>query len=551
MSTSKRIVWALVIVVAFAGVGFANWADSFDGGKLNLSTWKFLSFPQVTGTFKQTFPAGEGGNNYLAFTETVTSSKGGAAFGAGFGSAEKFKDVRVGATVNVAGDACHNYYGLIARASYFVDPDGKLTGVAPGVVADCYIMHINYVYGPANLSLDLEKVVMNQNIMDGPDIGVVIPQVENARSYYAELEVVGAGPVYVTGRLYEFKGGPLVAQTPTMVDTDAKDPWEDANKRDKVFTEGISGIFAQNEDDVPVGFYITWDDVSSVSDGPTAVVVSPSDGATGVAMNAGLGWVEAGFATGRQLWFGPAGNMQLVSPNPTGASFDPGILQAGTTYEWRVDQVGAKGTVQGHAWRFTTSKNIVVDDFESYTNDSPNRLFQTWIDGLGFSADTFFPNGNPGNGTNALVGYDPAKGNIVEKSIIQGGAQSMPIKYNNAGDPKIAEAERTFATAQDWTVGNPDVLAIAFRGVRDNVEQKMYVRIEDAAGNKATVEYFAFVVQTEYWRVWNIPLADFAGVDLKGVKKLVIGAGDGTGTSQAADDVDTLYIDDICLSFAP
>ncbi len=549
MSTSKSIAWALVIVTALAGVGFANWSDSFDGGNLNLSTWKFLSFPQVTGTFKQTVTAGEGGNYYLAFKETVTSSKGGAAFGAGFGSSEIFKDVRVGATVNVAGDAAHNYYGLLARASYFVDPDGKLTGVAPGVVSNCYIMHIDYSHGPANLALDLEKVLNNQNVMD-KDIGVVIPRVENARSYYAELEVVGAGPVYVTGRLYEFKGGALVAQTPTMVDTDAKDWWEDAGKREKVYTEGISGIFAQNEDETPVGFYITWDDVSSVSDGPTAVVLSPADGATGVGMNADLSWIEASFATGRQVLFGPAGNMQLVSPDPTGASFDPGMLHAGTTYEWRVDQVGPKGTVEGHTWRFTTGNSITVDDFESYTNNSPKRLFQTWVDGLGFSKDEFFPADNPGNGTNAMVGYDPTKGTIVETTIVHGGAQSMPIRYNNSGAPKIAEAERTFATAQDWTVGNPDVLSIAFRGVRDNVEQKLYVRVEDATGKKATVEYLPYVVQTEYWRIWSIPLADFTGVDLKAVKKMVIGVGDGTGTTQAADDLDTLYIDDICLSVA-
>ena len=266
-------------------------------------------------------------------------------------------------------------------------------------------------------------------------------------------------------------------------------------------------------------------------------------------MNADLSWVEAAFATDREVWLGPAGNMQKVSPNPAKGSLDPGILSAGTTYEWRVDQVGAKGTVQGHTWRFTTSSSIVVDNFESYTNNSPKRLFQTWVDGLGFSADAFFPTDNPGNGTCAMVGYDPQKGDIVEKGIVHGGSQSMPLRYNNSVDPKIAEAERTFATAQDWAVSNADVLSIAYRGVRDNVEQKLYVRVEDAAGNKATVVHpFAFVVQTEYWRIWNIPLTEFTGVDLTAVKKLVIGTGDGAGTSQKADDVDTLYIDDICLS---
>ena len=50
-----------------------------------------------------------------------------------------------------------------------------------------------------------------------------------------------------------------------------------AASSDKVFTEGLSGIFAQNEHETPVGFYDTWDDVSSVSDGPTAVLLSPGE----------------------------------------------------------------------------------------------------------------------------------------------------------------------------------------------------------------------------------------------------------------------------------
>lgn len=34
----------------------------------------------------------------------------------------------------------------------------------------------------------------------------------------------------------------------------------------------------------------------------------------------------------------------------------------------------------------------------------PDRVFQAWIDGLGFSEDEFFPSGNAGNGTGAIVG---------------------------------------------------------------------------------------------------------------------------------------------------
>ena len=266
MGTGKRAIWVLMIVAALAGAAGANWSDSFDGGKLNLN-WTFVSFPDVTGTFQQTVMPGEDGDGYLTFTETTPVDKGGSAFAAGFGTSEKFKDVRVGATVNVTGNDCHYfYYGLIARASYFIDPDGKLTGVAPGFVADGYIMHVDYSNGPANLAINIEKVKMNQNVMDKTPTATV-PTALNERSYYAELEVVGAGPVTVTGRLYEFKGGPLVVEV-SFVDTDAKDPWEDAKTQEKVYTEGLCGIFAQNEqnDGEPAGFACTWDDVSAVSD---------------------------------------------------------------------------------------------------------------------------------------------------------------------------------------------------------------------------------------------------------------------------------------------
>jgi len=166
MSKMSRVVWILSAVCVFAGSGYANWFDSFNDGDFDLTTWQFPAFPDVTGTFTQTILAGADGNDYLAFEETSSVGVGGAAFGAGFGSDEEFKDVRVGAVINVAGDASHNYYGFLARASYFIDPDGSVTGVAPGFVANCYILHINYEDGPANLRIDLEKVVMNQNIMD-------------------------------------------------------------------------------------------------------------------------------------------------------------------------------------------------------------------------------------------------------------------------------------------------------------------------------------------------------------------------------------------------
>ena len=147
-------------------------------------------------------------------------------------------------------------------------------------------------------------------------------------------------------------------------------------------------------------------------------------------------------------------------------------LQWKQTYYWRVDEINADSTVaKGKLWSFTVADYLIVDTFESYTNDSPNRIFQTWIDGVGFSPDDFFPDGNPGNGTGAAVGHDiwsegTTHATIMETRIVHSGWQSMPLYYDNSkADMKYkSEAERTWSAAQDWTIGDVDTLRLHFRG---------------------------------------------------------------------------------------
>jgi hypothetical protein len=45
---------------------------------------------------------------------------------------------------------------------------------------------------------------------------------------------------------------------------------------------------------------------------------------------------------------------QRVQGNQSGTTFNPGLLNPGTTYYWRVDQVNAQGTMTGDVWSFTT-----------------------------------------------------------------------------------------------------------------------------------------------------------------------------------------------------
>ena len=521
------------LIVALSGTAQANWVETFDGNEPDLTTWQFTCFPDVTKTFTHAIKTEPDGNKYLSLDETTSyntdAGKYGSAFGAAFGSQEVFTDVRVGAVVNITGDASHNYCGLIARATYIIDPDGSKVG-APGMFAtQIYVMHINWEDGPANLRIDIEKVVNMSNIMRNEQalgLELPVPGLDHVRSYYAELDVLGSGPVYVTGSLYEYKDGPIVAKTATMVDTSGNDPWEDPDVHNAVFTSGVSAIFAQNEHEEPAGYHCTFDDVFSVSDGPAAVNPSLADGATGVSINTNLSWKEAAFATSRQLWFGKKDAMQKVDPAPAGTTFDPGILELGQNYEWRVDAVGSSSTVTGHTWSFTTAESLSVDNFESYNNDAD--IESKWVHNI------------PG-------GYQYI---FLETGKIRQGSKSMRLEYQNQYQPFLTEATLTFDSPQDWTIAGVKTLSLFFRGEDDNVEQRMYIKLEDSAANTSTVVHpYTYAVQSEFWRSWDIALEEFSvgGVNLTAIKKIAIGVGNRTDSGQKLEDRDVIYIDDIRL----
>ena len=505
----------------------ANWLETFDGDDLDLPTWEFNPFPDLTKTFTNTIVTDPNGNKYLSMDETSSVGIGGSAFGGGFGSDEIFTDVRVGAVVNVVGDASWNYCGLTARATSVIDPDGSITGVAPGLfVPQVYIMHVNWEDGPANLRIDLEKVVNMSNIMTNEEelgLDLYVPGLNHARSYYAEMDLVGSDPVYITGSLYEYKDGPLVARTATMVDTSGNDPWEEDAGSDAPFLSGSSGIFSQNENEEPVGYHCTFDDVFSVSDGPAAVNPSPDNGAD-VPIDASLSWVEAAFATGRELWLGKAGAMEKVDPAPSGTTYTPDNLELGETYEWRVDQIGPAGTVTGHTWTFTVADYLIVDDFESYTSDEDIRI--AWVDNI-----------------------DEAG---VEYVLLSSGENNtMRFEFQNQYPPYFTEITQTFESSQDWTVQGVEGLSLSFVGEHENAEHPMYVTLEDAAGQSFRVETFTHACQSDSWRQWTIALVQFSdgGVDLTSVKKITIGLGDaeGAGSAQDGEDRDHVYIDQIIL----
>jgi regulation of enolase protein 1 (concanavalin A-like superfamily) len=183
-----------------------------------------------------------------------------------------------------------------------------------------------------------------------------------------------------------------------------------------------------------------------------ARVPQPAAGATGVSISTTMNWRPGREATSHKVYLGTDPNAVANGTAPaktvTAHSFDTGSLTYGTTYYWKVDEVGAAATYPGQVWSFTTQEFAVVDDFESY-NDTDNRIYDTWIDGWT-------------NGTGSTVGYLQAP--FAERTIVHGGKQSMPMDYNNIKTPFYSEVARDFSPAQDWTLNGATNVSVWFRG---------------------------------------------------------------------------------------
>jgi hypothetical protein len=204
-----------------------------------------------------------------------------------------------------------------------------------------------------------------------------------------------------------------------------------------------------------------------------------------------------------------------------------------TVYTWRVDEIDANGTaVQGSIWTFTVADYLIVDDFESYTDDQEagEAIFQTWPDG--WSDPTV-------NG--ATVGHsDPP---FAERTIVHAGRQSMPLTYDSFSGAPYSETERTWDAPQDWTIHGLDTLTLWIRGQAENELVPLYVTIKDNTGRSATVvSADAAITQATTWQSWSIPFASLAPVDLTQVTGMVIGLGN---RAQPVSGFGTVFIDDI------
>jgi len=194
---------------------------------------------------------------------------------------------------------------------------------------------------------------------------------------------------------------------------------------------------------------------------------SPAPGQTGVPADVVLSWRPGREAASHKVYF--SADKQAVADGTAlvrtvaESRYDPGSLGLvyGQSYYWKVTEVNeaeSPGSWEGDIWDFTLTDYLVVDDFEGYTDDSPNRIFQTWLDGMGYTE----PQVVKGNGTGSTVGNADAP--FAERAVIHNGRQAMPMDYNNTAAPYYSEAERAWSTPQDWTANGGDTLQLFFHG---------------------------------------------------------------------------------------
>ncbi|MEJ2704505.1 MAG: PA14 domain-containing protein [Sedimentisphaerales bacterium] len=192
----------------------------------------------------------------------------------------------------------------------------------------------------------------------------------------------------------------------------------------------------------------------------------PANGSTGASLSPILTWNPGDYAASHEVYFGTdrdaVANATKASPEfkATKAlgdeSYDPGQLAWYTTYYWRVDEVNNVNPDSpwvGNLWSFTTGDFLLVDDFETYTDDDTagEAVWQHWIDGFGI-AD---------NGSQ--VGYLLPP--YAEQTIVHSGHQSMPLFYSNVDGVTNSQGEMTLTWPRDWTEQEVAELSLWFRGI--------------------------------------------------------------------------------------
>jgi concanavalin A-like lectin/glucanase superfamily protein/F5/8 type C domain-containing protein len=176
----------------------------------------------------------------------------------------------------------------------------------------------------------------------------------------------------------------------------------------------------------------------------------PADGTVDVGVTTALSWRAGREAGTHDVYLGTDAEALALAASVNESSYAPAELQFGSTYFWKIDEVNEAEAIaswESALWSFSTEAFAIFEDFESY-DDEDNRIYDTWLDGWV-------------NETGSTVGYleEP----FAEQVIVNNGAQSMPLIYDNSIAPFYAEVEKDLG-GMSLTGNGADTLVVNFRG---------------------------------------------------------------------------------------
>jgi hypothetical protein len=229
----------------------------------------------------------------------------------------------------------------------------------------------------------------------------------------------------------------------------------------------------------------------------------------------------------------------VSSPDP--CCIDPGPLQLGATYYWKVNEQYGPTIVVGNIWNFTVEFCRVEESMEEYAYN-PNLIYETWKDGCGYWVDGSLIS----NGTGSCVNLGMAENHS--------GAKAMVYTYENVADGlwdrdhNYSEAWRDFDPPLDLTLTGEATMVLYFYGDPDNGSTDMWVKVDGVKHLYGTYSDDPEDIKKPEWIDWNIALADLAAgsADLTNVTRLSIGFGD-DATDVPDDAVGTVLFDDISV----
>ncbi len=294
---------------------------------------------------------------------------------------------------------------------------------------------------------------------------------------------------------------------------------------------------------------------------------SPRDGETDVEfLGLALGWTAGAEAERHMLYFG-TDEQTVEDATTSSAEFEANLPVATVSYAvpqlitnkryyWRVDELsnGQTHTIKGDVWRFQVGLFLVVDDFESYSNNT--ALYAVW--------DDWFENGSDGsiwreNDANTIRVPGSQATKLEFENVAHGGSGIYGSWFD-------VQDMSELAIGSDWTIGGVEALFLYVRGDpcnRDVVPQTAkgdpiwdaatpWIEIEDTSSNTAYVVHpTPSMASWDSWNEWNIDLAifDACGVNLTAIDRFTIGIGGDVKTAQKTkmSGAGYIYVDDIRL----